>query len=124
MHQEMLNLFCKLFNIVFESGMVPSSLTEGVICPFYKKGDANYLDNYRGITVLSCFIYSVLNVRLICYLESMNVLCEEWAGFRKGYSTMDHVLTPNAYLIYICIEISVYFLHSLTIRKHLTVSIA
>ena len=57
MHQEMLNLFCKLFNIVFESGSVPSSLTEGVICPIYKKGDANYLDSYRGITVLSCFIY-------------------------------------------------------------------
>ena len=92
---KMLSVFCKLFNIVFTSGVIPSSWTEGIICPIYKnKGDANNPDNYRGITVLSCFgklFTSVLNYRLNCYLESMNVLCEEKAGFRKGYSTMDHV---------------------------------
>ena len=91
----MQSIFCKLFNIVFTSGVIPSSWTEGIICPIYKnKGDANNPDNYRGITVLSCFgklFTSVLNYRLNCYLESMNVLCEEKAGFRKGYSTMDHV---------------------------------
>ena len=92
---KMLNVFCKLFNIVFESGIVPNSWTEGIICPIYKnKGDVNDPDNYRGITILSCFgklFTSVLNNRLNCFLESMNVLCEEQAGFRKGYSTMDHV---------------------------------
>ena len=50
---KMLNVFCKLFNIVFESGIVPSSWTEGIICPIYKnKGDVNNPDNYRGITIL------------------------------------------------------------------------
>ena len=90
----MLSVFCKLFNIVFTSGVIPSSWTEGIICPIYKnKGDATNPDNYRGITVLSCFgksFTSVLNYRLNCYLESMTVLCEEQAGFKKGYSTMDH----------------------------------
>ena len=91
----MLSVFYKLFNIVFTSGFIPSSWTEGIICPIYKnKGDANNPDNCRGITVLSCFgklSTSVLNYRLNCYLESTNVLCKEQAGFRKGYSTMDHV---------------------------------
>ena len=84
----MLSVFCMLLNIVFTSGVIPSSWTEGIICPIYKnKGDAINPDNYRGITVLSCFwklFTPVVNYRLICYLESMNVLCEGNAGFRKG----------------------------------------
>ena len=73
----MLCVFCKLFNIVFTSGVIPSSWTEGNFCPIYKnKGDANNPDNYRGITVLSCFgklFSSVLSKRLTCYLESMDL---------------------------------------------------
>jgi hypothetical protein len=37
-------------------------------------------DNYRGITVLSCFgklFTCILNNRLNSYLENYNVLCEE-----------------------------------------------
>ena len=81
----MLHVFCKLFNIVFESGIVPCCWTEGVICPIYKnKVDANNPYNYRGITVISCFgklFTSVLNHWLNCYLESINNLCEEQTGF-------------------------------------------
>ena len=43
-------------------------------------------DNYRGITILGCFgklFTAVLNNRLNTYLENM--------GFRKGYSTTDHI---------------------------------
>ena len=58
------------------------------------KGDAGNPDNYRGITILSCFgklFTAALNHRLNYYLENMNLLCEEQAGFRKGYSTIDHI---------------------------------
>lgn len=92
--EKMLNVFCSLFNIIFDTGLVPEVWTEGIICPIYKnKGDANNPDNYRGITVLSCFgklFTAVLNLRLNNYLENMSLLCEEQTGFRKGYSTMDH----------------------------------
>jgi hypothetical protein len=39
--------FVKLFNIVFSSGVFPSSWSEGIITPVFKMG-------YRGITLLSC----------------------------------------------------------------------
>jgi hypothetical protein len=52
----MLPIFVKLFNIVFESGIIPDLWSVGIICPIYKnKGDAANPDNYRGITILSCY---------------------------------------------------------------------
>jgi len=89
--QKMLPIFVKLFNIVFESGIIPDLWSVGIICPIYKnKGDAANPDNYRGITILSCYgklFTAVLNNRLNCYLADMNVLCEEKTGFRKKYGT-------------------------------------
>ena len=35
----------------------------------------------------------MLNNRLNKYLESMNLLCEEQAGFRKNYGTTDHIIS-------------------------------
>ena len=93
----MLSAFTKLFNIVFTSGFIPDSWSQGIISPIYKnKGDESSPDNYmyRGITLLSCFgklFTSILNNRLNNYLENMNILAEEQAGFRKGYSTTDHI---------------------------------
>ena len=95
--QKMSPIFAKLhvFNIVFESGIIHDLWSVGIICPAYKnKGDAANPDNYRGITILSCYgklFTAVLNNRLNCYLEDMNVLCEEQAGFRKKYGTYDHI---------------------------------
>ena len=93
--QKMLPIFVKLFNIVFESGIIPDLWSVGIICPIYKnKGDAAKPDNYKGITILSCYgklFTAVLNNSLNCYLEDMNVLCEEQAGFRKNYGTYDYI---------------------------------
>ena len=91
----MLSAFTKLFNIVLTSGFIPDSWSQGIISPIYKnKGDKSSPDNYRGVTLLSCFgklFTSILNNRLNNYLENMNILVEEQAGFRKGYSTTDHI---------------------------------
>ena len=85
------------FNIILDSGIFPDVWSKGVILPLYKnKGDVNDPDNYRGITILSCFgklFTSVLNNRLNDFLESNNILCEEQAGFRKHYSTVDHIFS-------------------------------
>ena len=94
---KMLTAYTRLFNIVFSSGIIPDDWSKGIISPIYKnKGDKANPDNYRGIGMLSCFgklFTAVLNSRLNKYLESMNLLCEEQAGFPKSYGTTAHIFS-------------------------------
>ncbi len=90
----LLEVYVKLFNIVLDSGIVPNEWCTGCITPLYKKkGDVKCPDNYRGITILSCFgklFTSVLNKRLYKFTVENDTIGEEQAGFKKGYSTTDH----------------------------------
>lgn len=92
-----LSLICQLFNIVLDSGIFPDVWSKGIIIPIYKnKGDKTDPNNYRGITILSCFgklFTNIINNRLNHCLEDNNLLNEEQAGFRKKYSTIDHIFS-------------------------------
>lgn len=92
--------YVKLFNIIFDTGILPDTWLEGKIRPIYKnKGDQANPENYRPITVLSCLsklFTSVLNNRLTKFLDTFDALNENQAGFRKGYSTLDHIFSLNA----------------------------
>ena len=93
--QALVSTVTKLFNLVLDSGIVPSTWTIGLIQPLYKnKGSINDPDNYRGITILSCFgklFTGLLNTRITKYLDKHKKIGEEQAGFRSKYSTMDHI---------------------------------
>lgn len=76
--------------------MFPEDWTKAVIVPLFKKGDPNIVDNYRGISLLcimSKIFTSILNSRLYTWAEYEKKICEEQAGFRKGYFTIDHLFT-------------------------------
>jgi hypothetical protein len=88
--------FTKYFNKLFESGTFPSQWCESVIQPIHKKGDVNSPDNYRGISLLNVSgkLYSyVLNKRLSAWVEDNSIVNEAQAGFRRNYSTNDHIFT-------------------------------
>ena len=96
----MMPVYVNLFNLILDSGAFPSSWLEGIIRPIYKKkGDTSNPENYRPITILSCFgklFTSVLNLRLNDFVEHNDSLEENQAGFRKGYATSDHIFTLHA----------------------------
>ena len=93
----MLPVLNSFFNLVLNNASIPDIWCKGIIFPIYKqKGDINNPDNYRGITILSCFgklFTAILNNRLNKFLEDSGILGEEQAGFRKKYSTVDHIFT-------------------------------
>ena len=88
-------LYLKLFNKILDTGDIPEDWLAGLIIPIYKnKGSKDDANNYRGITLLSCLgklFTSILNHRLTEFCEQNFILNEIQAGFRKGYSTADHV---------------------------------
>ena len=84
------------FNELFNFGKFPSEWSEAIIQPIHKKGDVNLPNNYRGISLLniSSKMYSyILNKRLTLWVENNNLISEMQAGFRKKYSTIDHIFT-------------------------------
>ena len=92
---EMKEVYIDLFNRILEEGQIPESWTIGMITPIFKnKGDRGDFNNYRGITILSCLgklFTSVINTRLNNYANNTNLLNENQTGFRKKYSTLDHM---------------------------------
>ena len=83
----LLVILTKMFNLVLDSGIVPTNWCIGVIKPLYKNKCSTYdRDNYRG-TLLSCIgklFTSLINSRVTNYLEGVSVIGEEQAGFRAG----------------------------------------
>ena len=89
----------KLFNKLFTLGIYPGSWSESIIQPLHKKGDKDNPENYRGISLLNILskVYShILNRRLNDWIDEQNILEESQAGFRKHYSTVDHIFTMTA----------------------------
>jgi hypothetical protein len=81
---------------LFESGTYPENWTESIILPLYKKGNVNYPNNYRGISlcdVTSKLYGSIINKRLSEWIEINKLTGEYQAGFKKDYSTIDHLFT-------------------------------
>ena len=94
-----IDFLVKLFNYLFDAGVYPVHWTESIIMPLFKKGDINNVNNYRGISLcnISSKLYStVVNNRLREWISDNNITGEQQAGFKKGYSTVDHIFTLMA----------------------------
>lgn len=83
-----------LFNQILENTETPTQWSESNIILLYKKGDPENISNYRPISLLPS-IYklfsTIINQRINVSLEQKQPI--EQAGFRKGFSTMDHIHT-------------------------------
>ena len=90
-------ILTKLFNVILVSGTLPESWSAGFIVPIYKnKGSQTDPNNYRGISLINCIckvFTSLLSVRLTKFSDSIELLGNEQAGFRKNFSTSDHIFT-------------------------------
>ena len=86
----------KLFNSIYKRSFFPTEWITSIIVPIHKKGSKLITDNYRGISLLcltSKVFTSIINTRLYNWLENNDKICPEQAGFRRGFSTTDHIFT-------------------------------
>lgn len=92
--ENLLSKITKLLNICLKEAEIPKAWKNANVILLYKKGENTKLDNYRPISLLS-HIYKLLtkiiNNRLVRKLDEYQ--SQEQAGFRKNYSTRDHLLT-------------------------------
>ena len=83
-----------LFNAILKLGTFPALWCKSIICPiFKKKGSIDNVNMYRGVALL-CHTGKILT-RILCkrlnkFTQERNILREEQAGFRSGYSTVDN----------------------------------
>lgn len=85
---------CKVFNLILDNGVFPTQWNTTYQVPVFKSGDCTNCNNYRGIAVSSCLgkVYtSLLQSRLLVYVEESGNISENQAASRKGKSTSDHI---------------------------------
>ena len=85
----------KLFNLVFSSSIFPDNWSISMIKPLHKGGSFFETKNYRGVSIMSCVgkvFCSVLNSRVVEYLEGQGVPGYHQIAFRRRYRTSDHVM--------------------------------
>ena len=69
----------------------PSQFKIAKVIPLFKSGDKSLPDNYRLISLLSCFskiFEKVVCLRLLNFLENNNILTPDQFGFRKSHSAV------------------------------------
>ena len=80
----------------FGLGVFPDKWSEGIIIPIHKKGATDDVNNYRGITLLSCLsklFTTILNNRITKFCEDHSVISDAQFGFKKDLSTSDAIFT-------------------------------
>lgn len=98
----MLPIYVRLFDVVFETAILPEAWIVGNILPIYKnKGNDNLPENYSPITLFSCMplgklFTSILSKRLNTYADQQNILNGNQGGFRSNYSTIDNIFTLHS----------------------------
>ena len=89
----------KLFNTIYQKSYFPLEWCKAIIVPLYKKGNKLDPANYRGISLLSIIsklFTAIINNRLYNWAEHEDKISKEQAGFRKNFSTTDHIFTLHS----------------------------
>lgn len=88
-----------LFNGILNTGCYPDQWAKGIIIPLHKKNSPDDVNNYRGITLLSCLakiFTGIINRRLSEFCENNDVISDAQFGFRPRRSTTDAIFVLHS----------------------------
>ena len=84
-----------IFNKSIELGTFPSKLKMAKVIPIFKSDDETDPNNYRPISLLSCFnriFEKLVFKRLKSFIDERKIICSSQYGFRQGHSTEHAIL--------------------------------
>ena len=88
-----------LLTLIFNRALVegfPPQWTMNTVAPIHKGGDPMDPNTYRTIMIghtLAKLYGAVMEAELSDYMETLNLRAPEQAGFRRAFSTIDHIFT-------------------------------
>ena len=80
-----------IYNVSFEIGVFPDMWKIAKVIPVFKKGDRSNVDNYRPISLPSCFekiLDRLICKRILALLNKNSILYKLQFGFRENHSTV------------------------------------
>ena len=84
-----------IFDLSLKIGVFPDKLKIARVTPIFKSGQKEIVNNYRPISVLSCFskiLERIMYNRLYSHLLNSNILYDKQFGFQKEHSTEHAIL--------------------------------
>jgi hypothetical protein len=91
---EVINIILKEMNEVLEGKEIRDEWCLGEVVSLYKKGDTANLNNYRGISIIDTIakvFLKIINIRIVDFLESNNIISRYQCGFRRSEEGISHV---------------------------------
>ena len=92
----------KIFNKIWETGILPPSWKIAIVVPVKKPNkDPYHPASYRPISLTSCvckLFEKIVNTRLMWHLERYGLLSSVQFGFRKDRSTLDPLLRLSSHI--------------------------
>ena len=95
----------KIFNSILSNPCIIEKWSISMINPLHKSGSKMDPDNYRGISLISCFskfFSSILNLRLTQYAMDRKIFSRSQLGFMAGCRTADALFILNNLIDYYC----------------------
>ena len=94
-HATMQETLLNAFNKLFCEETFPEKWKTAIIVPIPKPGkDSTQPINYRPIALINCFtklFERMINLRIMWFLETNNIICRQQSGFRKNRGTTDNI---------------------------------
>ena len=91
-----------LYNMSVGKAVFPDKLKIARVCPGFKSGLINSIDNYRPISSLPLFskLFEKLTLaRMVSFISRQNILTPVQFGFRSGFSTSHAVIKLVSHIV-------------------------
>lgn len=85
-----------IFNLSFETGVVPNKFKIANVIPIFKSGSELSVNNYRPISLLSVFsriLEKLMFSRLLQFCDNNRILYTKQFGFRKNHTTLHSIIS-------------------------------